>query len=109
MDNLSDRGNLNLGTEAASSHMNTSSSSSKPARFSNPEFSQAVKSLAPDKNASIGERKDFNRQVNNIVRGNHSAIKPDKNAKADYKFRNYEKALKLEKAYKNVPKEGDKK
>ena len=89
--------------------MNTSSSSSKPARFSNPEFSQAVKSLAPDKNASIGERKDFNRQVNNIVRGNHSAIKPDKNAKADYKFRNYEKALKLEKAYKNVPKEGDKK
>ncbi len=109
MDNFSDRGNLNLGTEAASSHMNTSSSSSKPARFSNPEFSQAVKSLAPDKNASIGERKDFNRQVNNIVRGNHSAIKPDKNAKADYKFRNYEKALKLEKAYKNVPKEGDKK
>lgn len=109
MDNLPDRGNLNSGTEAASSHMNTSSSSSKPARFSNPEFSQAVKSLAPDKNASIGERKDFNRQVNNIVRGDHSAIKPDKNAKADYKFRNYEKALKLEKAYKNVPKKGEKK
>ena len=109
MDNLSDSGNLNSGTEAASSHMNTSSSYSKPARFSNPEFSQAVKSLAPDKNASIGERKDFNRQVNNIVRGDHSAIKPDKNAKADYKFRNYEKALKLEKAYKNVPKKGEKK
>ena len=109
MDNLSDSGNLNSGTEAVSSHMNTSSSSSKPARFSNPEFSQAVKSLAPDKNASIGERKDFNRQVNNIVRGDHSAIKPDKNAKADYKFRNYEKALKLEKAYKNVPKKGEKK
>ena len=128
MDNLSGGSSFDTGkgVETASSHMNMSSSSSKAtnimnksgssskpasktARFSNPEFSQAVKSLAPDKNASIGERKDFNRQVNNIVRGNHSAIKPDKNAKAGYKFRNYEKALKLEKAYKNVPKEGDKK
>ena len=106
MDNLSGGSSFDTGkgVETASSHMNMSGSSPKPARFSNPEFSQAVKSLAPDKNASIGERKDFNRQVNNIVRGDHSAIKPDKNAKADYKFRNYERALKLEKAYKNVPK-----
>ena len=105
--------NMSSSPSKATNIMNESGSSLKPAsktaRFSNPEFSQAVKNLAPDKNASIGERKDFNRQVNNIVRGNHSAIKPDKNAKADYKFRNYEKALKLEKAYKNVPKEGEKK
>ena len=80
------------------------SESAKPMRFRNPVFSQAVKELAPDKNASIGEKKDFNRQVNNIVRGDHKAIKPDKNAKADYKFKNYEKALELEKAYKSVPK-----
>lgn len=55
------------------------------AKFSNPEFSKKVKELAPGKDASVGERRDFNRQVNNIVKGNHKAIKPDEKSRADYK------------------------
>lgn len=65
----------------------------------NPQFRDAIRELAPDKNASKGEKRDFNRQVNSIVRGNHKAIAPSPNARAEYKQRNYEKALKLEKAY----------
>ena len=116
MDNISHDMNSNFSMESINSDPNIMSNDSvidketdKSARFSNPVFSQAIKDLAPDKNASIGEKKDFNRQVNNIVRGDHTAIKPDKNAKADYKFKNYEKALKLEKAYKSVPKEENRK
>lgn len=69
------------------------------ARFSNPEFSKKVKELAPGKDASVGERRDFNRQVNNIVKGDHKAIKPDEKSRADYKETNYRKAQVLEKAY----------
>ena len=69
------------------------------ARFSNPEFSKKVKELAPGKDASVGERRDFNRQVNNIVKGDHKAIKPDEKSRADYKETNYRKAQILEKAY----------
>ena len=43
-------------------------------------------------------------QMNNIVKGNHRAIKPSKNSRAEYKKINYEKALKLEKAYHSVKK-----
>lgn len=68
-------------------------------RYENPEFKAKMKELAPGKDASIGERRDFNRQVNNIVRGDHKAIKPDVNSRADYKETNYIKALALEKAY----------
>lgn len=70
----------------------------------NPEFSELAKKLSPSKNASVGERRDFNMQMNNIVKGNHRAIKPSKNSRAEYKKINYEKALKLEKAYHNVKK-----
>lgn len=69
------------------------------ARFLNPEFSKKVKELAPGKDASVGERRDFNRQVNNIVKGDHKAIKPDEKSRADYKETNYRKAQVLEKAY----------
>ena len=69
------------------------------ARFSNPEFSKKVKELTPGKDASVGERRDFNRQVNNIVKGDHKAIKPDEKSRADYKETNYRKAQVLEKAY----------
>lgn len=65
----------------------------------NPEFSELAKRLSPDKNASVGERRDFNMQMNNIVRGDHKAIKPSEKSRAEYKKTNYEKALKLEKAY----------
>lgn len=75
-------------------------------RFSNPEFSKKVKEMAPGKDASAGERRDFNRQVNNIVRGDHKAIKPDEKSRADYKETNYRKAQALERAYHS--KEGDK-
>ena len=70
----------------------------------NPEFSELAKKLSPSKNASVGERRDFNMQMNNIVKGNHRAIKPSKNSRAEYKKINYEKALKLEKAYHSVKK-----
>lgn len=74
-------------------------------RVNNPEFKKGIKDLAPDKNASDGEKRDFNRQVNNIIRGNHKAIKPSKNSRSEYKQKNYEKALKLEEAYKKHKKE----
>lgn len=70
----------------------------------NPEFSELAKKLSPSKNASVGERRDFNMQMNNIVKGDHRAIKPSKNSRASYKKINYEKALKLEKAYHSVKK-----
>ena len=78
-------------------HRNEASKSNT--RFSNPEFAKKVKELAPGKEASVGERRDFNRQVSNIVRGDHKAIKPDEKSRADYKETNYRKAQVLEKAY----------
>ncbi|MDY6037488.1 MAG: hypothetical protein SPI74_00590 [Eubacterium sp.] len=75
-------------------------------RYTNPEFAKKVKELAPGKDASAGERRDFNRQVNNIVRGDHKAIKPDEKSRAEYKETNYIKAQTLERAYHS--KEGDK-
>lgn len=79
-----------------------------PKKSFNPEFTELAKKLSPDKNASVGERKDFNMQMNNIVRGDHKAIKPSDKSRAEYKKTNYEKALKLEKAY-HKGKEGSKK
>ena len=81
----------------ANTHRNEVSKSRT--RFSNPEFAKKVKELAPGKDASVGERRDFNRQVNNIVKGDHKAIKPDEKSRADYKETNYRKAQVLEKAY----------
>lgn len=73
-------------------------------RFSNPEFKNEIHRLKPDKSASLGERRDFNRQVTNLIKGDHRAIKPEGNDRAGYKERNYQKARKLEKIY---HKEGD--
>lgn len=81
------------------SHIASSTQSIEHAKISNPVFAETVRNLAPGKGASVGERRDFNRQVNNIVRGDHKAIKPEKGARADYRFSNYKKALKIEKAY----------
>lgn len=92
-----------------SSSDNSSTNKDKTGRFHNEEFSNAVKALAPDKDASVGERKDFNRQVNNIVRGSHTAIEPPKGTRAEYKFRNYEKAKELESAYRKGAKKNEKK
>lgn len=77
-------------------------------KYSNPEFSTLVRNLKPGEGASPGERKDFNRQVTNIVRGNHKAIKPSDKSRAEYKDRNYQKAKKLEEAYKKRKKKGGK-
>lgn len=79
-----------------------------PKKSFNPEFTELAKKLSPGKNASVAERKDFNKQMNNIVRGDHKAIKPSEKSRAEYKKTNYEKALKLEKAY-HKGKEGSKK
>lgn len=68
-------------------------------RVSNPEFTAAVKRLAPAADASENERKDFNRQMNAIVRGKkHKAIELAPDAPV-YQQRNYEKAQELERAY----------
>lgn len=99
-DFMSSSPNINAeGKSTNTSFMSDNSNKTRSGRFHNEEFTQTVRSLAPDKNASAGERKDFNRQVNNIVRGDHTAIEPPKGTKADYKFKNYEKAKKMEEAY----------
>lgn len=68
-------------------------------RVVNPVFREAVQRLTPDASASEMERKDFNRQMNAIVRGRkHQPIPLTENA-TDYQKKNYEKALELEKAY----------
>ena len=68
-------------------------------RVVNPVFREAVQRLTPDATASEKERKDFNRQMNAIVRGKkHTPIPPGPNAKG-YQIKNYNKALELEKAY----------
>lgn len=72
----------------------------KVQRTKNPYFTETVNRLKPDAGASKAERKDFNRQVNNIVRGDHKAIKPPKGTRAKYKHDNYEKAKEMERAYK---------
>lgn len=70
-----------------------------PQRVSNPAFSAAVKRLTPEPDASEAELKDFNRQMNAIVRGKkHRAIQPPTDAKP-YQLKNYEKAQQLEQAY----------
>ena len=66
---------------------------------SNMTFKEAVSRLAPPHNASIGERKDFNRQVSEIVRGSHQAIKPSTKSRAAYKKTNYEKGQILAEVY----------
>ncbi len=92
-------------SSAAAPNINIPTESRK---YSNPEFSTLVRNLKPGEGASPGERKDFNRQVTNIVRGNHKAIKPSDKSRAEYKDRNYQKAKKLEEAYKKRKKKGGK-
>lgn len=85
--------------ESRSSDTNAAPPAPKPQRVSNPAFSAAVKRLSPGPDASEAERKDFNRQMNAIVRGKkHQAIQPDEDAKP-YQVKNYEKAKQLEQAY----------
>ena len=78
-------------------------------RVMNQEFKDVISRLSPSENASVGERKDFNRQVNNIVRGDHKAIRPPANSRAAYKQTNYQKALEIERAYKSYDRKGDEK
>lgn len=77
-------------------------------RYKNPGFSSLARKLAPDENASKGEKKDWHKQMDAIVKGDHKAIKPKKGAKEKYKFTNYEKAKRLEEAYHKKSKEEDK-
>ena len=65
----------------------------------NPAFRKAVQDFTPDKKASKGEKRDYHRQVDAIVKGDHKAIPPDPKSKAPYKERNYRKALELERIY----------
>ena len=74
----------------------------------NPAFREAVRRLSPGATAGAQERKDFNRQVNAIVRGKkHRAIQPAPDA-PDYQKRNYDKALELEQAYRAYKPEKEK-
>lgn len=84
-----------------------SSKSEAKVRITNPEFKNLIQELKPDMTASVGERKDFNGQVTNIIRGDHTAIKPPENAKAEYKYTNYEKAKQLENVYKKFGKQNE--
>lgn len=95
----------------ASNFAENTSSKSSGQRVSNDNFKNAINRLKPSADASEGEKKDFNKQINNIVRGNHQAIKPEEGAKAGYKKVNYEKALEIAKAYHSIndTKKGDKK
>lgn len=88
---------MDAGTSGGSHFGNSAPEVKK--RVSNPAFSAAVKRLSPGSDASEAERKDFNRQMNAIVRGKkHQAIQPDEDAKP-YQVKNYEKAKQLEQAY----------
>lgn len=104
--------NISSGTGQGSASASSSSqegTKNSPQRVYNQDFKDVIKRLSPSEGASVGERRDFNRQVNNIVRGNHKAIRPPANSKADYKETNYRKALEIERAYKRgVNKDGDK-
>lgn len=80
-----------------------SGAAAKMPRVSNPAFSEAIKRLSPDANATSAERKDFNKQVNAIVRGkNHAAIQPPSGGE-EFQMKNYKKAKELEKAYHAYP------
>lgn len=76
-------------------------------KFSNSDFKNEINRLKPDKSASIGERRDFNKQITNLIKGDHKAIKPGKNSRAEYKEINYQKALRLEKIYHQKKDRGD--
>lgn len=67
---------------------------------SNPRLKDTIRRLTPDKNSSVGERRDFHRQVDNIIKGNHEPIKPPENDRTSYKFNNYLKAVEIAKVYK---------
>ena len=79
----------------------SASTAAKTQRVSNPAFSDAVRRLTPPQTASAAERKDFNRQMNAIVRTKkHAPIQPAPDA-PDYEKRNYEKGLELAAAYRS--------
>lgn len=100
----------NAAGDRSSSRPSSRSADQRPTgvRVHNPTFSDAVKRLSPDASASTEERKDFNAQMNAIVRGKkHEAIRPPEDAKA-YQMKNYTKAQQLEEAYKSYQPSKDK-